>query len=207
MRFQKGLCNPTEALIGMQFIYLITSIIPSLWSYQISKYLLMYLIIPILCFSSILTFFSSLKQIYIHEKYNLNSTIKLIFRGYSALFLVIICSLIYIPFQSIFYKEHSLICLIVLTIPWNYSIYRTIIIEITNDKTFNTFSVLLGQSPILIPIISAHLFPSLHLSSIILSIIFSGLLYIYTVHFTLREVCQALAMKHFWTVKNDSSKH
>lgn len=203
MRFQSGPCNPTEALIGMQLFYLITSIYPLIWSYYISKQLLMFIIIPILFLSSILSFLSSLKQIYIYHKYNFILTIKSIFIGYSSLFFVIISSFLYISQLSLFYKEHSLICLIAMTIPWNYSIYRTIIIEITNDKNFDTFGVLFGQIPILIPIISFYFFPSFHILSIYLSIILSGLLYIYTVHLTLKEVCQALSMKHFWIVKKD----
>jgi hypothetical protein len=130
-------------------------------------------------------------------------TIKSIFRGYSPLFFVMICAFFCLPHIEKVYKEHSLICLLALTIPWNYSIYRTIIIEITNDKNFDTFGVLLGQSPILLPVISAYFYPSLILMSLILSILLNGILYIYTVHFTLKEVCQALSMKHFWTVKKD----
>jgi len=207
MRFQSGPCNPTEALIGMQFFYLITSIYPSIWSYDISKNLLIFFFVPILFILSILSFLSSIKQIYIHHKYVLNRTIKSIFIGYSSLFFVIICSFFYISHLSEFYLEHSLICLIAMTIPWNYSIYRTIIIEITNDQNFDTFGILFGQTPILIPIICLHFFPSFHLLSLILSIILSGILYIYTVHFTLKEVCRALSMKHFWIVKKDSFKN
>ena len=207
MRFQSGPCNPTEALIGMQLFYLITSFYPSLWSHQMSILLLMYLIIPVFCLTSIFTFVSSLKQIYISHKCLLIPTIKSIIRGYSCLFFIIISSLIYIYQISSNYKEHSLINLIVLTIPWNYSIYRTIIIEITNDKNFDTLGILFGQTPILIPIISSYFFPLFHMSSVILSIGLSLLLYIYTVHFTLKEVCRALSMEHFWTVKKDQPKN
>lgn len=207
MRFQSGPCNPTEALIGMQIFYFLTSIYPSIWSYDISIKLLMFIIIPILFLSSIISFLSSIKHIYIYYKYNLKLTIKSILIGYSPLFLVIISSFIYLNNLSLFYKEHSLICLISMTIPWTYSIYRTIITEITNDKNFNTFGVLFGQSPILIPIISFYFFPSFHLLSIYLSIILSGLIYIFTVQFTLKEVCQALSMEHFWIVKQDSKNN
>jgi hypothetical protein len=203
MRFQSGPCNPTEALIGMQFLYLITAIYPSIWSSEKSEILLM-IIVTILSFSSVLSFLSSVKQIYIYHKKNLMITLKSLFHGYSPLFFVMICTFCFLPNISIFYKEHSLICLLALTIPWNYSIYRTIIIEITNDKHFDTFGVLIGQSPILLPVLSAYFFPSLLLSSLMISILLNGILYIYTVHFTLKEVCQALSMKHFWTVKKDS---
>jgi hypothetical protein len=207
MRFQSGPCNPTEALIGMQLFCVITSIYPSIWSYDIPKNFLIFLFVPILFVSSIISFLSSLNQIYIHHKYILSTTIKSIFIGYSSLFFVIICSFIYILHISEFYKEHSLLCLIAMTIPWNYSIYRTIIIEITDDKNFDTFGLLFGQTPILIPVICSYLFPSFHMLSIIISIILSGILYIYTVHFTLKEVCHALSMEHFWIVKKDSFKN
>jgi hypothetical protein len=203
MRFQSGPCNPTEALIGMQLLYLIKAIYPSIWSSEKSEILLM-IIVTILSFSSVLSFLSSVNQIYIYHKKNLMITIKSIFRGYSPLFFVMICAFFYLPHISTFYKEHSLLCLLGLTIPWNYSIYRTIIIEITNDKNFDTLGVLIGQSPILLPVLSAYFFPSFLLSSLMISILLNGILYICTVHFTLKEVCHALSMKHFWTVRKDN---
>ena len=206
MRFQPGPCNPTEALLLMQLLYLIKSIYPSIWSSDKSQLALMIIII-ISSFSSILSFVSSIKQIYLYHQKNCLLTMRSLMIGYSPLVFIIVCTLIYLPLISHFYKEHSLICLLSITIPWNYSIYRTIIIEITNDQNFDTFGVLIGQSPILIPILSISFFPSFLYSSIILSIVLSGLLYIYTVYFTLNEVCHALSMKHFWTVKKDSQIH
>lgn len=203
MRFQPGPCNPTEALIGMQLIYLITAINPSLWYHEKSKLMLMIVIIPILSFSAILSFLSSIKQIHMHHKGVLSMTVKSVFRGYSPLFFVIICAFLYLPQVSILYKNHSLMCLLAIAIPWNYSIYRTIITEITNDKNFDTFGVLCGQSPILLPILAAYFIPSFLMIALVISILLSGVLYIYTIHFTLKEVCQALSMKHFWTVKID----
>lgn len=206
MRFQPGPCNPTEALLLMQFFYLFKSIYPSIWSSDRSQQALMIIII-ISSFSSILSFLSSIKQIYLSQQKNSFLTMKTLIIGYSPLLLIIVCTGIYLPSIEHFYKEHSLMCLLSVTIPWNYSIYRTIIIEITNDKNFDTFGVLIGQSPILIPILSVKFFPAFLSSSIILSIILSGILYIYTVYFTLNEVCHALSMKHFWTVKKDSQIH
>ena len=203
MRFQPGPCNPTEALLLMQFLYLIKSIYPSIWSGEKAEIPLMIIII-LSSLSSIFSFLSSMKQIYLYYQRNLSLTIKSLFRGYSPLFFIMICSLICFSRISPFYKEHSLICLLSITIPWNYSIYRTIIIEITNDQNFDTYGVLLGQSPILIPIISMLFSPSLIYSSMILSIIISGMIYICTFYLTLNEVCHALSMKHFWTVKQDS---
>ncbi|CAF0976676.1 unnamed protein product [Rotaria sp. Silwood1] len=203
MRFLPGPCNPTEALIGMQLIYLITAIYPLIWMSEKSKLLLMIIIVPFLSLSAILSFFSSLKKIHIHHKCVLSMTIKSIFRGYSPLFFIIICTFLYLPHVSILYKEHSLMCLLALAIPWNYSIYRTIIVEITNDKNFDTLGVLIGQSPILLPIFAAYFMPSLIMITLIISIVLNGLLYIYTIHFTLKEVCHALSMEHFWTVKTD----
>ncbi|CAF3321015.1 unnamed protein product [Rotaria socialis] len=203
MRFQSGPCNPTEALIGMQLIFLITAIYPSLWTYEKSKLLLMLTIVPILSFSAILSFISSLKQIHIYHKGVMSMTLKSVFRGYSPLLFVIICAFLYLPQVSILYKKHSLMCLLAIAIPWNYSIYRTIITEITNDKNFDTFGVILGQSPILFSIVAAYFIPSLVMITLIISILLNGVFYIYTVHFTLKEVCHALSMKHFWTVKTD----
>lgn len=203
MRFQPGPCNPTEALLLMQIFYLIKSIYPSIWSNEISRIPLMIIII-LSSLSSIFAWISSMKQIYQYHQRNLFLTFKSLFRGYSPLFLIILCSLIYFPQISNLYKQHSLICLLSITIPWNYSIYRTIIIEITNDKNFDTIGVLLGQSPILIPMISIVCFPSLIFQSMIVSTILSGLFYAYTVYFTLNEVCHALSMKHFWTIRKDS---
>src|SRR5206468_2772599 len=145
--------------------------------------------------------------IYIYYEYILSKTIKSIFIGYSSLFFVIICLLFYIPYVSEFYKEHSLICLISMTIPWNYSAYRIIIIEITNDRNFNIFEILFGQCSILIPIICSYLFSSFHILSIFISIILSGILYIYTVYFTLKQICDALSMKHFWIIKKDEFEY
>ncbi|CAF1075175.1 unnamed protein product [Rotaria sordida] len=203
MKFRPGPCNPTEALVTMQLLYLIAAIYPLIWTSEKSKLLLMIIIVPVLSLSAILSFLSSLKQIHIHHKGILSMTIKTVFRGYSPLFFIIICTFLYLPHISIFYKEHSLMCLLALAIPWNYSIYRTIIVEITNDKNFDTLGVLIGQSPILLPIFVAYFIPSLLIITLIISIILSGTLYIYTVHFTLKEVCHALSMKHFWTVKTD----
>ncbi|CAF4499232.1 unnamed protein product [Rotaria socialis] len=203
MRFQSGPCNPTEALIGMQLIFLITAIYPSLWTYEKSKLFLMLTIVPILSFSAILSFISSLKQIHIYHKGVMSMTLKSVFRGYSPLLFVIICAFLYLPQVSILYKKHSLMCLLAIAIPWNYSIYRTIITEITNDKNFDTFGVILGQSPILFSIVAAYFIPSLVMITLIISILLNGVFYIYTVHFTLKEVCHALSMKHFWTVKTD----
>jgi len=203
MRFQIGFCNPTEALIGMQLFYFLTSIYPSIWTHKQAQFMLISILIPILFISSILTFYSSIKQIYFYHKNDLILTIKSILIGYSPLFFVIISSYFYLFKIESFSNKHSLLCLIVLTIPWNYSIYRTIIIEITNDQHFPTLKVLLGQSPILLPILSAYFCPSIHFLSIICSIGLSAFLYIYTVHLTLAEVCQALSMEHFWIVKKD----
>jgi hypothetical protein len=44
MRFQSGPCNPTEALIGMQLLYLTTAIYPSIWSSEKSTIILMVII-------------------------------------------------------------------------------------------------------------------------------------------------------------------
>ncbi|CAF4946762.1 unnamed protein product, partial [Rotaria socialis] len=144
-------------------------------------------IVPILSFSAILSFISSLKQIHIYHKGVMSMTLKSVFRGYSPLLFVIICAFLYLPQVSILYKKHSLMCLLAIAIPWNYSIYRTIITEITNDKNFDTFGVILGQSPILFSIVAAYFIPSLVMITLIISILLNVVFYIYTVHFTLIE--------------------
>jgi uncharacterized membrane protein len=89
-----------------------------------------------------------------------------------------------------------------MAIPWNYAIFRTIINEITGVKDFDTMSVLQGQAPLLLPVIAYWTGIPL-LAGCIVSLALAATLYFYTIAISLGEVCDALSMDHFYSIRDE----
>ncbi|KAL0490824.1 cholinephosphotransferase [Acrasis kona] len=197
MIFRGGPTNPTEALIITQVVLVIAGLFPTFFHSPFIRFLVVAASV-----ASVLSLAHSIHELFIYYKKDVNKTIHSTLRGYGPLFFVISLSLVWFPFLGDFYKNHSTLCMLTLALPWNYSIFRTIINEITAVKNLDTMSVLTGQLPAVIPAIS-HVVGIPMIIALPITFALSAFMYFYTVVVSLREVCDALGMEHFWSIRDE----
>jgi hypothetical protein len=197
MIFRGGPANPTEALVIAQLIFLSAGLFPSFFHGYYG-----HVIAVMGSIAASLSLLSSIKELFNNYNGDLKKTIHSSLRGYLPLFFVMFCCMLWLPFNQRFYLEHSLLCLFTIAVPWNYAILRTIIYEITGIKNFDTMSVLIGQLSALIPAIGYWIGLPMFVACTISSII-SVTIYAYTVKVSLREVCDALDMDAWYSIRDE----
>ncbi|PRP86417.1 alcohol phosphatidyl transferase [Planoprotostelium fungivorum] len=199
MVFRGGPTNPTEALVITQLILILAGTFP--WIFHLSPFYLGGLVLLAVGGSS-LTMMHSVRELNKYYKGDQEKTMRSALAGWGPLIFVILVDSCWFPFLGEYYQKHNMLCLLAMSVPWNYSIFRTILQEITSDKDIDTLSVLYGQTPALIPLLGMVL--GLPFSvSVPLSLASSLFIYMYTVVVSLREVCDALGMEHFWSIRDE----
>jgi len=199
MIFRGGPTNPTEALIITQLILVLAGTFP--WIFELGGVYLGGLVF-LAVGGSLLALLSSVQELYTFYKKDLQKTLRSAAVGYSGLFFAIFCATLWFPFLGDYYAQHNMMCLFAMAVPWNYAIYRTIIYEITSDKNIDAVSILCGQLPALIPGVFRLLGVSFSVS-VPLSLALSSGIYLYTFVVSLRQVCDALSMEHFWSIRDE----
>jgi hypothetical protein len=197
MIFRGGPTNPTEVLVLGIMVFISAGLFPKFFHGTFGHVLGI-----VAALSALLSLVSSIRELYTFYKKDLQKTVHSTLRGYLPLFMVGITGFMWLPWNAKFFQQYRILCLLTLAIPWNYAIFRTIINEITGMKNFDTMSVLKGQAPLLIPAV-AYILGIPLLIPCIVSLMLSAALYAYTIVVSLREVCDALDMLHFWSIRDE----
>jgi len=199
MIFRGGPTNPTEALLLTQFILIMAGTFP--WIFHLGTWGIAALV-SLTVGGSALSMFGSVKQLLAHYKGDVAVTLNSALRGYGPLLFVMAAALTWFPFLGEYFVQHNMLAMATVSIPWNYGIMRTIYSEITSDDRVDTEGIIIGQTPLLLPTLCMLLGIPFDIS-VPLSLLASLFVYLYTVVVGLREVCDALSMEHFWSIRDE----
>jgi len=232
MIFRAGFLNPTDSLLLTELMFVVSSIFPGMWTTSIRDILFLgasswagtYINVFLdLQLNELLTYASVYSTCYalyisaiaVHANCNTrdkSTAPTKTFLSAVVVLLPMVAGAVFVILWLVFgdgmaLQIHPYLGLLTAAVPWNTSILRLIVAEIS-DQHIDVVTILLIQFPLILPVLAVWI-PCLRGSEIIMmfvSLILSSGLYFLTLYRVVTEVCIALQMSHFWTIPSQNFK-
>jgi len=235
MIFRSGVLNPTDSLASTQLFFLATAFFPGLWTTPLHKVLFLSGSIghgwlnallsttlgEVIVYSSLYTAVFAAKISmsavldYWKNKHHQTTVAPNVLRDFLKS-CVVLSPTVLLSVVGVFWliigdspalKQHPVLSVVTLAVPWAYSIMRLIISEITNQD-INISGMALSQIPLLFPLLAKWVphCAFLEIPAMYLSLACFIPLYAWTTYRTVGDTCSALNMAHFWTIPPQKPK-